>query len=447
MLGCPWVGELRQSERHVSPSEEGDCPLVNVTCKYGCGQVLKRAEEKEHEEDTCTKRPIELQLVTVQCRMERMLIDMKNAFQAEMEELKSAVAAQNKEMEKMKEEIVNLRKENEQFTTTIPVFSASILCIMPKLPSGNIPGVSYYPMDKFVKITASCEQELEARTHLFLAEYEKILPRLSKEEFKVNEHFPTDSLKSFVDLCNKKFTACYVSYKAVPSPTIELISNNASQFEIAKKMIVEKIKHKIYRMRFPGNMSQTLTLKCGNIKEEMVDVIVLFVGNPESSVSTSSLTSLFRLSPDTSVKPILLPSVTPGKAFLVKEPKHCAKNVIYISSMSLQTTRGYFGKEAYSTVSESLKEAFKMAASIEARSIAYPCEVTSGGMQSNYIIPAVIQVMLELYGNKEETDASKSDVMADVTLSDIRILIQDDKMDDDQLSSYFKYLALKYNLQ
>ncbi len=116
-LGCPWVGELRQLERHVSPSNEGDCPLVNVSCRHGCGQIMKRADEKEHEEETCTQRPIELQLVTIQCHVKRMFTEMKKTFETEMKEMKVMIAD---EMEKMKKEIVKLKEENVQFATTIP---------------------------------------------------------------------------------------------------------------------------------------------------------------------------------------------------------------------------------------------------------------------------------------------------------------------------------------
>ena len=432
------MGELRRLERHVSLADEGDCPLVEISCRHGCGLVMKRAELKNHEEESCTKRPIEFQLARLQSRMEAMCSEITRAYKVELEDLRTKLAAQDKEMQVLREELNKLREEGERFTTTIPVFSSSVLCMMPKLPSGNIPGVSYFPSDKFVKITGSCEQELEARTHLFLAEYEKILPRLLKDTFEVNDHFPPDSLKSFVDTCNKKFSACYVSFKTEPNASIELVSTNASQFELCKKGISEKLKQKVFRMRFSGSLDQTLTMKFGNIKEEEVDVIVLFVGG-EAPVSGNSFSSFFKLSSsDATMKATFVP---PGKAVVVKEPKYCAKNVIYISSLSVNTTSGYFGKEAYALLSESVKEVFNGAVDIGAKSIAFPSEVTSGGMQSNYLIPAVMErapSILGTTGSKETTRVC--------SLTDVRILIQDDKIDDDQLSSYFKYIALKYHL-
>ena len=445
-MGCPWTGELRHLERHISPSEEGDCPLVEVSCKHGCGQTMKRKDHQEHEEDICLKRPVEFQLSRLQSRMEKMFLSLEEAHKAEIDELKNRLDAQEKQMAEMKKELDKLKKANEQFMTTIPVFSPSVLCIMPKLPSGNIPGVSYYPVDRYVKITGSCKQELEARTHQFLAEYEKILPRLSKERFEANENFPMDSVELLVDSCNKKFSACYASViEGKANPSIELVSTNASQFEMAKKLISEKMKQRVFRMRFPGDMPQTLTLKCGSIKEEEVDVIVLFVVGepPVASSPGSSLSSFLRLSSgETDSVNSTSVSVPPGKALLKQEPMYNAKNVIYISSLSPHSRRGYFGKEAYSQISESLQEALKEAMEIEARSIAFPCEVSSGGMQSNYIIPAVIQGVSSVMGpdkrNAEESDCS---------LSDIRIIVQDDKLDNEQFSSYFKYLAAKYHLQ
>ncbi len=447
--GCPWVGELRQHERHVSLTCDGDCPLVEVSCTHGCGQVMMRSLLRQHEEETCTKRPVEFQLARLQSRMERMCSDITQAYKAEIEELKTRLHVQTEEMQIMKEKLDELKKDRDQFTTTIPVFSSSVLCILPKLPNGNIPGVSYYPRDRFVKITGSCEEELEARTHLFLAEYEKILPRLLKDKFEVNDHFPLDSLKSFIYSCNKKFSACYISYESKPVPSIELISTNASQFEIVKKSIAEKAKQKIFRMRFPGDMKQTLTLKSGNIKDEQVDVIVLFVGSespPPLSASTSLSASLFKFASSTEVSissslSSSLPSfsVPPaGKALFVKEPKYCAKNVAYISA---QSNRGYFGKEGYSLLSDSIKEAILCALKSGAKSIAVPSSrVGSSGLQSNYVIPAVMERVVEVLGGSEVEDEN-------CELNDIRVLIQDDKMDDDQLSSYFKYLALKYHLQ
>ena len=441
------MGELRQLERHVSLTRDGDCPLVEVSCTHGCGQVMKRSLLHQHEEEDCIKRPVEFQLARLQARMEQMCSDITSAYKVEIEELRMRLHVQTEEMQTIKEELDELKKDRNQFTTTIPVFSSSVLCILPKLPNGNIPGVSYYPRDRFVKITGSCEEELEARTHLFLAEYEKILPRLLKDKFEVNDHFPLDSLKSFIYSCNKKFSACYISYESKPVPSIELISTNASQFEIVKKSIAEKAKQKIFRMRFPGNMKQTLTLKAGNIKDEQVDVIVLFVGSESPSppsASTSLTASLFKLASPTEASISLtssLPasiSVPPGKALFVKEAKYCAKNVAYISA---QSNRGYFGKEGYSLLSDSIKEAVLCALESGAKSIAVPSgRAGSSGMQSNYVIPAVMERVVEVLGGSEVEDGK-------CELNDIRVLIQDDKMDDDQLSSYFKYIALKYHLQ
>ena len=51
-------------------------PLVNVSC---CGQIMKRADEKEHEVETCTKR--KLQLVTeLVLEQKEEIDDMKSSL-------------------------------------------------------------------------------------------------------------------------------------------------------------------------------------------------------------------------------------------------------------------------------------------------------------------------------------------------------------------------------
>ncbi len=67
-------------------------PLVNVSC----GQIMKRADEKEHEVET--KRPIELQLVTFQRQMESKLEEIKNECEKEITQLKKLLQNKRKKL-------------------------------------------------------------------------------------------------------------------------------------------------------------------------------------------------------------------------------------------------------------------------------------------------------------------------------------------------------------
>ena len=125
--GCPWVGELRQHERHVSLTCDGDCPLVEVSCTHGCGQVMMRSLLRQHEEETCIKRPVEFQLARLQSRMERMCSDITQAYKAEIEELRIRLHVQTEEMQTIKEELNDLKKDHDQFVASIPsVYSSSV---------------------------------------------------------------------------------------------------------------------------------------------------------------------------------------------------------------------------------------------------------------------------------------------------------------------------------
>ena len=458
-LGCQWIGELRHLERHLSPAKEGDCPLVEVKCDHGCGHTMKRQERVEHEEEVCSKRPLEFQLLKLQSGMEKMWAELKQQHKAEIDLLKERLKLQEEEITKMREDINKLKESKDPFSTTIPVFSPSILLIMPKLPNGNIPGVSYYPSDRFVKIIGSCKEELEARTHQFLAEYEKIIPRLLKESFAVNLYFPEDVLKTLIDGCNKKFNACYITSMHEPTHTIEVLSTNGSQFQLVKKYINDKLNEKIHQLRFHGDVECTFTMKMSDIHEEIVDVIVLTIGASSPSVPpvTGSInlgSFLKSLSSGESGKDV--PSFIPsGEVVVGKNSHYKSKHVIYIPSLSPHTSHGYFGKESYAQLSLSVNQAFQEAVKLDARSIAFPSEITSGNMQSNYVIPAVIKGFYHLTGmdnTNGQTDTSQVDKLGGVasvngcSLRDVRILIQDDRLDANTFTGYCKYLATKFNL-
>ena len=60
-LGCTWVGELRDVERHLDASEDGNdcCPFVEVQCRYLCGKIIQRRSLLEHMKSECELRRVD----------------------------------------------------------------------------------------------------------------------------------------------------------------------------------------------------------------------------------------------------------------------------------------------------------------------------------------------------------------------------------------------------
>ena len=61
-LGCEWVGELGDLDRHLSHnSVEGECKFVRVACPYSCGDGFQRCQLKGHKSNDCPNRPFTCQ--------------------------------------------------------------------------------------------------------------------------------------------------------------------------------------------------------------------------------------------------------------------------------------------------------------------------------------------------------------------------------------------------
>ena len=61
-LGCKWVGELGDLDRHLSQnSVEGECQFLTVACPYSCGDGFQRCQLKGHKVFDCPNRPFTCQ--------------------------------------------------------------------------------------------------------------------------------------------------------------------------------------------------------------------------------------------------------------------------------------------------------------------------------------------------------------------------------------------------
>ena len=124
--GCDWKGELGQVQQHLNPAGaeltfSKGCGYVIVECTYQCGAQLQRRMAREHEMDTCPKRPIEMQVVSLVKEFETILVEnqllkqeldrIKDIHEQEMIEMKRTHKDQ---WEKLKQELSEMKKERDQ---------------------------------------------------------------------------------------------------------------------------------------------------------------------------------------------------------------------------------------------------------------------------------------------------------------------------------------------
>ena len=113
-VGCEWQGELGQLEQHLNPgagvSSSGGCGYVMVECSYQCGAFLERRGVRDHEVDTCPKRPIEMQIAHLMNKFQAITAENKLLRQ----ELSEVRDSHLKELNEVKQELVEVQKKNEQ---------------------------------------------------------------------------------------------------------------------------------------------------------------------------------------------------------------------------------------------------------------------------------------------------------------------------------------------
>ena len=61
-LGCEWVGEVSNVNRHLSQNAmEGECQFVTVACPYSCDNGFQRCQIEGHKANDCPNRPFTCQ--------------------------------------------------------------------------------------------------------------------------------------------------------------------------------------------------------------------------------------------------------------------------------------------------------------------------------------------------------------------------------------------------
>ena len=109
VLGCQWVGELRDLAQH----SDGVCDYGLVECRNGCGERSQRHLLAEHETNHCSKRPIKLQLKSLTARLEVVITDNQLMRQEmkEMKEMQNGVLAEN---QRLREEVAALKLKQDK---------------------------------------------------------------------------------------------------------------------------------------------------------------------------------------------------------------------------------------------------------------------------------------------------------------------------------------------
>ena len=87
---CDWKGELGDLQRHL----DNRCVYVKQECHHGCGEQYYQHLLQVHEQDECTKRPLE---VKIESQVFEKFIALESKHKEEVEHLKEQQRKQERE--------------------------------------------------------------------------------------------------------------------------------------------------------------------------------------------------------------------------------------------------------------------------------------------------------------------------------------------------------------
>ena len=118
-LGCEWTGELRELDHHLTGGGRGTareaCGYEEVECAHRCGERQQRRFILEHEEESCTGRPLTLQVASVGRRLAEARAandELKTKLKHVMEDVKARNEAVVVELEDYKRAVDDLKVDN-----------------------------------------------------------------------------------------------------------------------------------------------------------------------------------------------------------------------------------------------------------------------------------------------------------------------------------------------
>ena len=272
--GCQWTGQLLELEKHTSRGDQGDCQYVHVDCRHGCGEAFLRLHLEEHELQHCSKRPVDVKLQRLWVNVEALINNTAKERAAEIQGLCERIEEQEREIAKLKEQLAvdDLKRKHRVVLDRLNKHS---LLIMPKLPHGNIPGVSYIASECSVVISGTNQMEVDARKAQFLVTIDKISSLVMVSELSLPFHFPDKDVDTLLQEVNLKHPRCYAmlsnpSYKT----KVTLIALSAAEMEEGKKSLDELVKRLPEAQTYKLSRTRTLTIKMGDLSLEEADVIV-----------------------------------------------------------------------------------------------------------------------------------------------------------------------------
>ncbi len=103
-LGCEWQGELGQLFEHLEPKDgsTNGCGLVMIECSNKCGVMVERRTLTQHQNEICTRRPIEVQMASLATKIEQRITIVEKRLETEL-----------KEKQVMQEKLTVLEEQNK----------------------------------------------------------------------------------------------------------------------------------------------------------------------------------------------------------------------------------------------------------------------------------------------------------------------------------------------
>ncbi|XP_019864379.1 PREDICTED: uncharacterized protein LOC109593761 [Amphimedon queenslandica] len=272
--GCGWTGELRDLDKHISPSKQGGCLYVEVECCHGCGQKMMRSSLNDHERETCSKLPVEVQMKVLQERVEKMCTRLTEEHQKEIACLKAKISEQEEEIKNLKVTVGNSSAKSEAHSMTYAHLKRSALEIMPKLRGGAIPGVHYHASTGRVEIYGSNEAEVTARGYRFQLEYQHVILSSRSKYIPLPSYTDQDELLFLVTELNQKYDSTYLFTTVNEGQNaMKIISVIQSQFDEVVRLVEGKLKD-LQLCKIVLASGRKVMLKRGDITKEDVNIIV-----------------------------------------------------------------------------------------------------------------------------------------------------------------------------
>ena len=104
--GCPWTGEIRNLDNHLSSI----CAYMVISCPLECGEDFQRIHLEKHQEDECSKRSPESKLLSLTRKFGERLSMVETKCNEQEEKIRQLVGLEEK-CKEQEEKILSLQEE------------------------------------------------------------------------------------------------------------------------------------------------------------------------------------------------------------------------------------------------------------------------------------------------------------------------------------------------